>query len=62
MQVDERLLEQMQIDLETVHGQLATGMINPAVSEDTKVLAAAIAQAGAQIALALASRVENGRA
>jgi hypothetical protein len=44
--------------LETAHGQVAAGYVNPVVSEDTKMLAAAIVQAGASIALAISSRDE----
>jgi len=51
-----RLQEQIEVDLETAHGQVAA---DPAVSEDTKLIAAAIAQAGAQIALALSQRDES---
>jgi hypothetical protein len=54
-----RLQEQIELDLETAHGQVAAGYVDPAVSEDTKLIAAAIAQAGAHIALALSSRDES---
>jgi hypothetical protein len=48
-----RIQEQIELDLETAHGQVATGYLDPTVSADSKMIAAAIAQAGAQIALAL---------
>ena len=54
-----RLQEQIELDLETAHGQVAAGYVDPTVSEDTKLIAAAIAQAGAQIALALSQRDES---
>ncbi len=47
-------MEQTELDLETAHGQLAEGYLDSTVSADAKILAAAIAQAGAQIALAIA--------
>ncbi|MGZ4415466.1 MAG: hypothetical protein ACXVRZ_13990 [Gaiellaceae bacterium] len=59
MAIDQRTLEQVEIDLEAAHSQLATGLINPAVSEEAKLLGAAIAQAGAQIALAIAGASEQ---
>ena len=59
--IDPKLLDQVQIDLETAHGELASGLLNPAVSEETKVVAAAVAQAGAQIALAIAVAGAVGR-
>ena len=52
--IDPKLLDQVQIDLETAHAELLSGLLNPVVSGETKLLAAAVAQAGAQIALALA--------
>jgi hypothetical protein len=53
-------IEQAELDLETAHGQFAALQLAPNVSDDTKLLAAAIAQAGAEIALAIAqaARVE----
>jgi hypothetical protein len=52
--LDPHLLDTIELDLETARGQFATGQISPAIDEGTKVLAAAIAQAGAEIALAIA--------
>ena len=54
MTITTQTLERIQLDVETAHGQLATGMVDPAVSEDAKMLAAAIALAGSEIALAIA--------
>jgi hypothetical protein len=59
MPISTRTLEQIELDLETARGQVATMYLDPTVSDDTKMLAAAIVQAGAQIALATAH--ENGR-
>jgi hypothetical protein len=59
--IDPKLLDQVQLDLETAHAELATGLLNPAVNDETKLLAAAVAQAGAQIALAIAVAGEVGR-
>jgi hypothetical protein len=47
-------IEQAQLDLETAHGQFTALQLAANVSDDTKLLAAAIAQAGAEIALAIA--------
>jgi hypothetical protein len=54
MTITAQTLERIQLDIETAHGQLVTGMVDPAVSEDAKMLAAAIALAGSEIALAIA--------
>jgi hypothetical protein len=53
MAVDTRTLEQIGLDYATAHGQVAQAYLDPAVSDDTKMLAAAIVEAGSQIALAL---------
>ena len=53
MTINPRTMEQIQLDLETARGQVAAGHIDPGVSGDGKMIAAAIAQAGAQIALAI---------
>jgi hypothetical protein len=50
MQVDTRILEQIQIDLETARGVIASGQLSAEVDEATKLLAAAITAAGAEIA------------
>jgi hypothetical protein len=54
MAVNPRTIEQTELDLETARGQFAVGQLALTVSDDTKLLAAAIAQAGAEIALAIA--------
>ncbi len=59
MTINPRAIEQIELDLETAHGQVAGGYLDPAVSDDTKMLAAAIVQAGAQIALAIARAPER---
>jgi hypothetical protein len=53
-------MEQTELDLETARGQFAAGQLATTVSDDTKLLAAAIAQAGAEIALAVAHSREPG--
>jgi hypothetical protein len=55
MQVDSAILEQIQIDLETARGVIASGQLNAAVDEGTKLIAASITAVGAQIALAIAA-------
>ena len=60
MTVDERTLEQIELDYTTAHGQVAQAYLDPMVSADTKMLAAAIVEAGAQIALAVAARASDG--
>ncbi len=54
MAINPRTIEQTELDLETARAQFAVLLLAPDVSEDTKLLAAAIAQAGAEIALAVA--------
>jgi hypothetical protein len=60
MAISPGTLERMELDIETAHGQVAAGLLDPGVDEGTKLLAAAIVQAGAEIALALA-RERDGR-
>ena len=52
--INPRTLEQIELDLETAHGHVVSGLIDPAVGEDAKLLAAAIAMAGSEIAIAIA--------
>jgi hypothetical protein len=54
MAINPRTLEQTELDLETARGQFAALQLDPDVSDDTKLIAAAVAQAGAEIALAFA--------
>jgi hypothetical protein len=54
MAINPHELEAIELDLETARGQVAAGYLAPTVSEETKLLAAAIVQAGSAIALALA--------
>lgn len=54
MAINPRTIEQTELDLETARGQFAALQLAPGVEDDTKLLAAAIAQAGAEIALAIA--------
>ena len=53
MSLNPRTIEQTELDLETARGQFAALQLNPDVGNDTKLLASAIAQAGAEIALAI---------
>jgi hypothetical protein len=53
MAINPRSIEQIELDYETAHGQVAAAFLDPAVNEDTKMLAAAIVQAGSEIALAI---------
>jgi hypothetical protein len=48
-----RTSEQTELELETPRGQFAVLLLAPDVDEDTKLLAAATGQAGAEIALAV---------
>jgi hypothetical protein len=57
MAINPRTIEQTELDLETARGQFAMLQLDPGVGDDTKLLAAAIAQAGAEIALAVARSV-----
>jgi hypothetical protein len=52
--INPRTIEQAELDLETARGQFAALQIDPAVDDNSKLIAAAIAQAGAEIALAIA--------
>jgi hypothetical protein len=61
MAINPRTIEQTELDLETARGQFAVGQLATTVSDDTKLLAAAIAQAGAEIALAIAHSNEPGQ-
>jgi hypothetical protein len=54
MTLNPRTIEQTELDLETSRGQFAALQLDPDVDDGTKLLAAAIAQAGAEIALAIA--------
>ena len=55
MSISPETLEQIELDLETAHGNFVSGFVDPAVTADTKMIAAAIELAGAQIALAIAA-------
>jgi hypothetical protein len=62
MALNPRTIEQTELDLETARGQFAVGQLAVTVSDETKLLAAAIAQAGAEIALAIAYRRDRADA
>jgi hypothetical protein len=53
MPINSRTIEQTELDLETARGQFAALQLDPDIADATKLLGAAIAQAGAEIALAL---------
>jgi hypothetical protein len=52
--INPKTIEQTELDLETARGQYAQLQLALDVSDNAKLLAAAIAQAGAEIALAIA--------
>jgi hypothetical protein len=54
MAINPRTIEQTELDLETARGQFAAGQLDPMIDEGAKLIAAAIAQAGAEIAIAIA--------
>jgi hypothetical protein len=54
MAINPKTIEQAELDLETARGQSAALQLEPTVTDGTKLLAAAIAQAGAEIAIAIA--------
>jgi hypothetical protein len=54
MALNPRTIEQTELDLETSRGQFAALQLDPDIDEGSKLLATAIAQAGAEIALAIA--------
>ena len=53
MAVRSETLDQIELDLDTAHGNFVEGFLDPTVSQDTKMLAAAIALAGSEIAIAI---------
>jgi hypothetical protein len=54
MTLDTRTLEQIELELDTAHAQFAEGLLAPTIDDSTKLLAAAIALAGSEIALSIA--------
>jgi hypothetical protein len=54
MAFNPRTIEQTELDLQTSRDTVASLQLDPGVDNGTKLLAAAIAQAGAEIALAIA--------
>jgi hypothetical protein len=54
MAINPKTIEQTELDLETARGQFSVLQLDPTASDDAKLVAAAIAQAGAEIALAIA--------
>jgi len=57
--VDTRTLAQIGLAYATAHGKVARAYLDPTASDDTKMLAAAIVEAGSQIALALTALEER---
>jgi hypothetical protein len=56
MAINPRTIEQTELDLETSRAVFAELQLSPGVDDGSKLIAAAIAQAGAEIALALTGR------
>jgi len=54
MAINPRTIEQTELDLEHARAAFAELQVSPTIDDDTKLLAAAVAQAGAEIALAIA--------
>ena len=59
MPLNSRTIEQTELDLETARGQFAGYQLDPDISDGTKLIAAAIAQAGAEISLAIIRNCTN---
>jgi hypothetical protein len=53
MTLDTKTREQIELSLETSHAQYVEGLRDPTVDDGTKLLAAAIALAGSEIALSI---------
>ena len=53
MTLDTKTREQIELELETSYAQYTEGLVDPSVDDGTKLLAAAIALAGSEIALAI---------
>jgi hypothetical protein len=53
MSIDTKLLEQLELEHEVAHAQFSEGLLAPTVGDDSKLLAAAIALAGSEIALSI---------
>lgn len=62
MPLNPHTLEQIELDLETAHGHVVSGLLDPAVSDDAKMIAAAIALAGSEIAVAIANTPDRSLA
>lgn len=56
MQISEATLSQIELDLEAARNHVTAAQLDPAIDDATKLLAAAIAQAGGQIAVAIATQ------
>ena len=54
MTLNPRTIEQTELDLETARGQFSALQLDPDVDDASKLIASAIAQAGAEVALAIA--------
>ena len=60
MTINPKTLDQIELNLQTAHAQLAQGLIDPLVNDDAKLLASAIALAGSEIAVAIGRAGQNG--
>ena len=61
MAINPRQLEAIDLDLETARGQVASALLDPTVSADSKLIASAIVQAGAAIARATVEAAQDAR-
>lgn len=61
MTLDTKTREQIELELETSYAQYAEGLLDPMIDNGTKLLAAAIALAGSEIALSI-EQAESGTA
>lgn len=62
MTLDTKTREQIELELQTSHAQYAEGLLDPNVDDGTKLLAAAIALAGSEIALSMHANGEAAEA
>jgi hypothetical protein len=60
MPINPHALDQIELNLETAHAQLAQGLIDPLINNDAKLLASAIALAGSEIAVAIGRAGQMG--
>jgi hypothetical protein len=61
MSTSPQTLERIELDFETAHGNFVEGFVDPAVSPDAKMIAAAIVVSGSHIALATVEADEGAK-